>query len=158
MRLYLHTPGSLDVAVVEDVDPDANLSAIVEVGEGDFVFVDDGEEPVDVQLSIVEILGVSRDEPGHHHVHRHPCREIIVEVVYNGRGRAIPARPGTHVETLVLRAISEFGIDPVTGADLVLRFPGSDDDLPSSECVGSLVVPGSCSLTLNLLPGHREQG
>lgn len=158
MRLYLHTPGTSDVAIVEDVDPDATLSTVVEIIEGDFVFIDDGDEPVDIQLSIVEILEVSRDDPGHHHVHHHPCHEIVVQIVYNGREKIIPARPGTLVETALLRAISEFGIDPVTGADLVLRLPGSDDDLPGSDRVGSLVGRGNCALTLNLLPGHREQG
>jgi hypothetical protein len=159
VRLYIHAPGTADVVIMDEASPDARLSTLVEVVEGDFVFFDDGDEPVDIQLTLVEIIqGSGHQDHHHHHVHHHPCRKIMVGVVYNGRTKEVPAVPATLVETVLLRAISEFGIDPVTGADLVLLLPGSDDDLSGSKHIGELVGRGTCSLTLNLLPGHREQG
>jgi hypothetical protein len=159
MRLYIHHPGSPEVSVVEDASPDARVATLVDVVEGDFVFFDDGDDPVDIQLTLAEVVrGFAEEDRHQHHVHHHPCRQIAVEVVYNGRTKEVPARAGTQVETVLLRAISEFEIDPVTGADLVLRLPGSADDLGGTTHVGTLVPRGRCTLTLNLLPGHREQG
>jgi hypothetical protein len=168
MRLYIHSPGTAEVTVIEDVAPDTRVDAVVEVVEGDYVFLDDDDEPINVQLTIAAL--VQNSEHGdrqhhhqhhhhhHHHVHHHPCLKLEVGVVYNGQTKSVPAVPGTLIETVLLRALAAFEIDPVTGADLVLRLPGSDDDLPGSKHVGELIQRGSCSVTLNLLPGHREAG
>jgi len=157
MRLYVHRPGSSEIEVVEDAPTDRPLGEVlVEVVEGDFVFVDDAGEPVDLQVTLVEIVEVGPRH--HHHVHHHPCRSISVSVNYNGRLVDVGSRPNTTVEAVLTNAISAFGIDPVTGADLVLRVPGTDADLPASRHIGSLVARGTCSVTLNLVPGHREQG
>jgi hypothetical protein len=157
MRIYVHGPGSSEVVVLDEAPTDRRLSDLVEILDGDYVFLDDEDEPVDIQLSLVAI--VRTDEPTHHHhLHHHPCRQITVVVFYNGMNKEVPASAGTRVESVLLRAISLFGIDPVTGADLVLRRQGTEADLPPSTHIGSLVPRGSCTISLNLLPGHREQG
>ncbi len=157
MRLYIHRPGTNDIDTLKDAPTDTPLGQIlVDVVEGDFVFVDDNGEPVDLQIALIEIVEVGSRH--HHHVHHHPCRSISVSVSYNGRFEDVGATPNTTVEDVLTNAISAFGIDPVTGADLVLRLPGTDADLPASRHIGSLVPRGICSVTLNLVPGHREQG
>jgi hypothetical protein len=159
MRLYVHDPGEEEVAVIEDVSPEVQLASMIEVIDGDYVFFDEDDAPVDLQMTLIEIFQVRGLEQRHHaHVHRHPCLRIAVEVIYNGVTKPVPAVPGSLVEKVLLRAVSEFGIDPVTGADLVFRIPGTNDDLPGSERIGRLTPRGTCSLTLNLLPGHREHG
>jgi len=158
MRLYIHRPGE-EVSLLDNVDPTVSLETLVEVAEGDFVFLDNNGEPVDIKVTLVELIEViSRSDQPHHHVHHHPCRSISVEVVYNGRSVRVDGPPSMTAQTVLLQAIADFGIDPATGADLVLRRPGSDDDIPSSAPIGELVPRGECSLALDLRPGHREQG
>jgi hypothetical protein len=156
MRLYVHRPGTSEIDVLEDVPTDVGLGEVIlDVVEGDFVFLDDNGEPIDLRVTLAELVEV---DVHHHHVHHHPCRSITVNVNYNGRPESIEARPNTTVETVLTSAISAFGIDPVTGADLVLRVPDTDADLPGSRHIGALVHRGSCLVILNMMPGHREQG
>lgn len=158
MRLYNHRPGE-DVSLINDVDPQLPLETLIEVAEGDYVFLDDHGEPVDVRVKLVELIELTgHDDRPHHHVHHHPCRRITVEVVYNGRTVRVEGPPNMTAEAVLLQAIADFGIDPATGADLVLRRPGSDDDISSSTPIGELVSRGECSLFVDLRPGHREQG
>jgi hypothetical protein len=157
VRIYIHRPGTNDIDVLEDAPTDVPLvQVLVDVVEGDFVFIDDNGEPIDLQITLIEIVEVGTRH--HHHVHHHPCRSISVSVNYNGRVEDVGATPNATVEAVLTSAISAFGIDPVTGADLVLRVPGSDSDLPGSRHIGSLVPRGTCTATLYLVPGHREQG
>jgi len=138
MRLYVHRPGTSKIDVLEEVATDVALGeVIVDVVEGDFVFLDDNGEPIDLQVTVAEL--VTTGVRHHHHVHHHPCRSITVNVNYNGRLQGVGATPNTTVETVLTSAISAFGIDPVTGADLVLRIPGTDADLPGSLHIGVLV-------------------
>jgi hypothetical protein len=156
MRLYVHNPGSMEVLAIEDADANVSLSELIAVVDGDFVFVDDKGEPVDITFTLTEI-SVAIDTH-HHHVHRHPCKAITVEVVYNGRPVTIDGAPNVRIEEILMRAIADLGIDPISAADLVLRLPGTDHDISGSTFIGELVPRGECSLKLNLLAGSREHG
>lgn len=156
MRLYVHSPGSNEVTAIENADANTSLGEQISIAEGDFVFVDDNNDPVDITLTLTQITITV--EKHHHHVHHHPCKEIKVEVMYNGRPVFINAVPNGRIEDVLMRAIAELGIDPVSAADLVLRVPGTDQDLSGSTFVGELLPRGDCSLVLNLLAGNREHG
>ena len=156
MRIYIHSPGIETIEIIEDVDANFRLSDHITLGEGDFIFVDEQGVPIDCSIVIAEIEISPHNS--HHHVHRHPCREISTEVSYNGRQVTITVRPNSRVGQVLDDAIARFEIDPVSGADLVLRLPGSNDDLSNSRFIGGLVSRGSCALELNLLAGHREHG
>jgi hypothetical protein len=157
MRIYVHEPDA-ELKLHEDVEESQTFREICTVEEQTFVFLDDDDEPVGVDLTIVEVVIARGRKPGHHHVHRHHCREITVEVHYGGDTRPVRVTPNQTVATVLNKAIAEYGIDPAAGADLVLRRPGSNEDLPQAEHIGDLHAGPPCSLELNLLPAHREAG
>lgn len=157
MRIYLHGPHA-EPTLLEGVDETARFRDICNVDEETFVFLDDDDEPVEVDQVIVETLAEKGRRPDHHHVHRHPCRQITVEVHYGGDTRPVHATPNQTVGKVLTLALRLYGIDAASGADLVLRRPGSSDDLPQSEHIGDLDPSPTCKLDLNLLPAHREAG
>jgi hypothetical protein len=158
VRIYNHQPDS-DTTVIDDIEETATVASLLEVADTDYVFLDDDDEPIRIDVAIVEVLRGRGREPGHHHhIHRHSCRTITVSVTYGGALRRILAAPNTPVATITTEALTAFQIDPVTGADLVLRVPGSDSDLSDSTCIGSLTHGRDCAADLNLLPAHREAG
>jgi hypothetical protein len=157
MRIYLHEPQS-EPTLLEDVEETARFRDICRLDGEAFVFLDDDDEPVEVDLLIVEVLTVRGRKPSNHHIHRHPCRAITVDVHYGGDTRDIRITPNQTVGALLTKAIQAYGLDAAAGSDLVLRRPGSNDDLPQAEHVGDLHPSKSCKLELNLLPAHREAG
>lgn len=76
-------------------------------------------------------------------------------MTYGGAPQILNVAPSTRIQALQARALQAFGIDPVTGATLVLRLPGTESDLPGST---HLTGRGECRLALNLLPSTREAG
>lgn len=154
MRLYLHVAGQ-DVQLMENVDPAARICDVVPVAD-ELVFVDDDEEPVAVEVTLHEVL-LDRNAR-HLHLHRHPCRRIAVKVTYGGAPQILNVAPSTRIQALQARALQAFGIDPITGATLVLRLPGTESDLSGSTHLSDLTRRGECRLTLNLLPSIREAG
>lgn len=142
----------------EQVHETARFRDLCAVDEHLFVFLDDHDEPVELDLVIVEVLVLRGRTPGNHHVHRHPCRHITVDVHYGGDTRDIRVTPNQTLATVLSKAIAAYGIDPAAGADLVLRRPGAHEDLPQSEHVGDLHPGTECKIDLNLLPAHREAG
>ena len=157
MRIYVHEPGT-DLILHEDVAQTQTFREVCTVAEEEFVFLDDDDEPVEVDLTIVEVVIARGRHPGHHHVHRHHCRQITVEVHYGGDTRVVAVTPNQSVASVLSKAIAEFGVDPAAGADLVLRRPGSNEDLPQAEHIGDLHAGPACAIELNLLPAHREAG
>ena len=153
IRLYLHSPDH-EIEIIE-VTGTARVRDVITVEE-DLIFLDGNDEPVDIDLTLIEIVTDSGQH--HHHVHKHPCRRITVEVTYGGLTKTLEAAPSSPIESLRLRAVHDFGIDPVTGATLVLRLPGTDADLPGNGYLTELVLRRHCSLALNLLPSGREAG
>ena len=157
MRIYLHEPQA-EPTLLEEVEETARFRDICAVEEEIFVFLDDHDEPVEVDVLIVEVLRERGHKPGHHHVHRHPCRQISVEVHYGGDTRPVLATPNQTIGVVLTRALQAYGIDATSGADLVLRRPGSADDLSQNEHLGDLHPGENCKLELNLLPAQREAG
>jgi ribosomal protein L32 len=146
----------MEVTHIDEADANVSLSELIVVVEGDFVFVDDKGEPVDIALTLIEIAVAA--DTHHHHIHHHSCKAIKVDITYNGRPVSMSVTPNLRVEDVLLQAIADFGIDPVSAADLVLRLPGTDQDISGSTFIGELVPRGDCTLKLNLLPGSREHG
>jgi len=157
MRVFVHEP-EVDLRLVEDISPETTASALLGPTGEHFVFLDNVEEPIDIDVVLVEIITVRGGQPLHHHVHRHPCAKIIVRVNYGGDPRDVHAAPNATVGTVLTRALRVYGIDSATGADLVLRLPGSATDLPQTAHIGDVHRGSGCSLELNLLPAHREAG
>jgi hypothetical protein len=108
---------------------------------------------VDVELTVVEIFG---DGPGH--VVVHPCREIKVTVDYQGANTVVKARPSERLGEIRDQAVKELPLPPGQATDLVLRLPGSSEELPEHSPIGAYVPRGTCALTLDLVHAIRPQG
>jgi hypothetical protein len=108
---------------------------------------------IDVEVAVVEVL---RATTGHVVVHH--CREVEVEVTYNGVNRKLKVHPSAQVKKVFDHAVVAFGLSPADTTDLALRLPGADVDLPMASPIGAFVARGSCALRLDLVHTRRPQG
>jgi hypothetical protein len=153
MRIHTYSAGSETATTHPEVSPSTRLRELV-ISETDTVAYQVGNDvEVDVELTVTEIFG-----DGNGHVIVHPCREITVTVDYAGTDKVIRARPSARIGEIRSRAIAELGLDPQSSADLVLRLPGTTEELPEASPVGAYVPRGTCALTLDLVHASRPQG
>lgn len=153
MRVHTYRAGDDEPRTHPDAPPQTRLRDLVAVEAGEVAYrVGDGSE-VDVDHTLGEIFG-----EGSGHVVVHHCREITVTVAYGGTEKDLQVRPSTKIDDVRTEAIAAFGVDPGTGADLVLRLPGSTDDLPAPRPIGIYVPKGSCALAVDLVHAVRPQG
>jgi hypothetical protein len=153
MRVHTYGAGDAEPHTHPDVPPETRLGDLAAIEAGEVAYrVGDGGE-VEAHRTLAEIFG---EGPGHVIVHH--CREITVTVAYGGTERDLDVRPSTKIEDVRAEAIAAFGLDPATAADLVLRLPGSTEDLPSTRPIGIYVPKGSCVLTVDLVHAVRPQG
>jgi hypothetical protein len=153
MRLHAYEAGSRTATTYPEVGPGTRLRELVIMGTDVVAYQVGNDVEVDVELTVSEIFG---DGPGH--VIVHPCREITVTVDYAGTDKTIKARPSERIGDVRTRAISELGLDPQSSADLVLRLPGTAEELPDASPIGAYVPRGTCALTLDLVHASRPQG
>lgn len=156
MRLLVQHPGDETVIIIEEVDTGRPLGELIEVEEDELVWIDEGDEPVDIHLTLIEI-GIEPDRR-HVHGHKHRCRTVHVKVTYAGHTKEHDVAPNTTLEALLHWAIKAFGIDATTAADLVFRIAGSTEDLDFSTHVGTFTTPEHCSVVLDLLQGETSAG
>ncbi|MFJ1562361.1 hypothetical protein [Streptomyces mirabilis] len=152
MRLHTYKNGQSGVETRE-VEPEARLkeAVVIEVDEKAYRVGDEVE--LDVELTVVELLG---EQSGH--VVVHTCHRLEVTVAYGGTEKPVKAHPATRVRKVREEAIEAFGIAPADAADLVLRLPGTTTDLRLTDPVGAIVPAGSCAVALDLVHAGRSQG
>lgn len=153
MRLHTYTAGSGAAITQPDVDPQTPLREIIVVEADEAVFRVGDEVEIVLDVTVVELFG---DEPGH--VIRHHCKAVAVTVEYGGIAKEVKAHPATRVSEVRKEAVKAFELDPATSADLVLRVPGSTEDLVATAPIGAYVPKGSCALTVDLVHVVRPQG
>lgn len=153
MRIHTYAPGAGGAVTHVDVAPDVVLRELLVVGTNEYVYRVGDEVEIDVERTVVDII----DEEVVH-VITHPCRSITVIVSYAGDDKDITVHPAAHVKRVRAKAIETFEIDPASAADLVLRLPGSNDDLPLQHPIGTYVPKGTCGLTVDLVHAVRAQG
>ncbi len=131
------------------------------VGEEAFVFVDDADEPLALEVVVDEAHPHRR----RHHVHRR--REVEVIVNYGG-GRAYARfSPATRVERVLRWAVAQFPeIDATLASELELKV--ADDgsgvpedqrpELPVADNVGQHVPHGEGRIELDLTRGVIANG
>jgi hypothetical protein len=153
MELFIHTPGNEHPAIVE-VEETVVIRTLVAEGDGDdHIWLEETEEEVDLELTFAA-AGIGH----HHHVHKGRCRTVEVTVRWNGNHEQTYA-PATTIATVEKWAFHEVAhFSPEQAAQHVLAEPGADHFLAGGVHVGSLVKPGSCGVTLDLLPRSRFQG
>lgn len=153
MRIHTYTAGTRGAVTDPDVSPETRVRDLVTVEVDELVYRVGDEAELDIELTIVEIFG---PEPGHLIVHH--CREIAVTVSYAGTETQLTVHPATHLKQVRARAIAALGLDAGSSADLILRLPGSTEELSATNPIGTYVPKGTCALTLDLLHLVRPQG
>ena len=147
--LHLHRPRH-SVEAFEVFDDDARIRDIITVAD-DLIFVDDDDEPIDVNLTLAQAIGGRGKHHHHYDIHRHPCRWIDAHVSYGDATQTLQTPPSSRIATVRLRALDLFGLDPNTAETLVLRVPAADTELPESDYLSDLVGPKPCRIDLSLL-------
>jgi len=148
--LHLHRPRR-SVEAFEVFDDDARIRDIITVAD-DLIFLDDDDEPIDVNLTLAQVIGGRGRHHHHYDIHRHPCRWINAYISYGDGTQTLQAAPSSRIATVRLRALDLFGIDPDTATNLVLRIPATDADLPESEYLSNQAGPKPCRIDLTLVP------
>jgi hypothetical protein len=153
MRVHTYKAGSPAAVTHPDADPATRLTHLVSVEADEHVFRVGDDVEIDIELTVAELFGTA---PGHVLVHH--CRQVTVSVSYVGAEKEFEVRPSAHIKKVRAKVIAAFGLDPATAADLVLRVPGANEDLPSNSPIGAFVPKGSCAVQLDLVHLVRPQG
>jgi hypothetical protein len=154
IELFVHGQGAEDPALVT-IDATQRVSALL-IGEEPTgtVWIEDVDKEVDLDITLEE-AGIRH----RHHIHRGRCHRVDVVVRFNGEFTRDFA-PGTTIKR-VYRWVSgpdAANLSPEQAAKHVLAVPGADHFLSDRVHIGSLVQPGSCTITLDLLPRERFEG
>ncbi len=153
MRVHTYSAGSQAAVTHPDVPPGTVLRDLVALADGDRLYMVGNDTEIDADRAAEEAFG---DQPGQ--VIAHHCREIAITVTYAATDKPVTARPSTLVKEVRAKAISEFRLSPAESADLVLRLPGSSEELITTNPIGAYVPKGTCALTLDLVHAIRPQG
>lgn len=154
MELFSHSPGKEHPDIVE-IDETALVRTLLVQGDGEeHVWLEEIDEEIDLDMT-VGAAGIHH----HHHVHRGPCRRVEVVVRWNGNHEHTYG-PNVTVATVEKWAFGPkvANLSPEQAAKHVLAEPGADHFLEGGVHIGSLVKPGSCIVTLDLLPRLRFEG
>jgi hypothetical protein len=164
MRVHLYTAGSIEARTLT-ATPEARLRDLVELADGEQGFVvDDGHdeedesdgddgEGADPDATVAALFGT-----GSGHLVTHTCRRVAITVAYAGGEQIVKVPPSARLRQVRRRAIAAFGIAAADAADLVLRLPGSDQDLDLTLPAGAIVPQRSCEAAVDLVHTVRPQG
>jgi hypothetical protein len=154
MELFTHTLGNEHPEIIE-VEATALVRTLLVEGDLDaHIWIEEVDEEVDLDITL-EAAGIRH----HHHVHRGHCHRVEVVVRFNGNFEHTYG-PATTIKTVEKWAfgpeVANFSKEQA--AEHVLAEPGADHFLEEGVHIGSLVKPGSCTVTLDLLPRSRFAG
>jgi hypothetical protein len=153
MRIHAYTAGASSAVTHPDVARETTLTDLLVVEVDERVYRVGNDVEIDLTVTVEELFG---PDPGHVLVHH--CRSIAVTVAYVGTHRSVDVHPSAHVKKVLKKAVEAFGLEPPASTDLVLRLPGSTDELPLTTPIGAFVARGSCALDLDLVHLSRPQG
>jgi hypothetical protein len=121
--------------------------------EAAFLFEEDSEEPLDLDLIIDE----HRAKSTVHHVHT--AKKIAVVIYYNNKQIEHRFPPSTRVHRVLLWATGRegFSIDPAIAPEMELALHGKTEALPRNAHIGRFVKHGH-TLVLDLIRGVVPNG
>jgi hypothetical protein len=155
MELFTHTPGHEHPEIIE-VEGTAFVRDLLVEGEPEgLIWMEETDEEIDLDIAL-EAAGIRH----HDHLHRGRCHRVGVIVRFNGNTYEHAYGPATTIKTVEKWAFGPKAADlsPEQAAKHVLAVPGADHFLEAGVHVGSLVIPGSCEVILDLLPRSRFEG
>lgn len=154
IELFVHSPGAEDPALVTIGVTERVRVLLAEDEPAGMVWIEEVDEELDLDLTFEE-AGIRH----RHNVHRGHCPRVDVVVRFNGEFTR-DFGPGTTIKTVYHWVSGPNGanLSPEQAAKHVLAVPGADHFLADTVHIGSLVLPGSCAVTLDLLPRERFEG
>lgn len=163
IEVFLQGEGAKDVILVRvpkegsvhDLLNAAREHGVILDGDGhaSAVFIEDREEPVEIDASLEE-AGIRHR--GHVHVHR--AHRIDVSVNFNAMSRARVFPPSATVGRVKKWAIKEFGMSEKDAADHVLQITGSNLRPDEDIHIGTLVTHPEHRISFDLVPKVRVEG
>lgn len=154
IELFVHGPGAEEPKMVTIEATSRVRELLVDEEPAGRVWIEEVDEEIDLDITLEE-AGIRH----RHHVHRGRCHRVEVVVRFNGEFTR-NFGPGTTIKT-VYRWVSgpdAANLSPEQAVKHVLAVPGADHFLANSVHIGSLIQPGSCIVTLDLLPRERFEG
>jgi hypothetical protein len=154
MELFTHVPGKEHPEIIEIETTALVRGLLVEGDVTGHVWIEEDDEEVDLGVSL-EAAGIRH----HDHVHRGHCHRVEVMVRFNGDHEHAYG-PGTTIKTVEKWAFGPkvANLSQEQAAKHVLAVPGADHFLEVGVHIGSVVIPGSCKVVLDLLPRSRFEG
>lgn len=154
MELFLHQR-AIETGFIK-VDPDKKVGdlAIECLGEGAFVWVEDGKEALDPEKTLVEVGVIDRC-----HIHVSICKSIVVKVRFGGDVIEESLPPATTAGVILKWAASPegFKLTDSEAAKHLLAICGTNTELDQADHIG-FFADDDCSVCLDLLPRERFEG
>jgi len=156
VEIYIHTAGSEEPVLLE-INETALVRELLVIGDpqgAELVMIEEVEEPLNLDITLKE-AGIRHRS----HVHRGRCRRVDVRVRYNTE-KSHDFHPPATIRRVFEWATGPHGfpLTPEQKAAHVLALPGADHFLDWEVRIGSLVMPGSCDVVLDLAPKSRFEG
>ncbi len=143
-----------DAKVRDLIAAASSIGLTVVEGESTAVFLEDADEPLDLEAS----LSASAIRP-RCRVHLHRCRRVQVTVNFGTRSEGHPFSPAATVQRVKAWAVKTFGLSEVDASEHVLQICQSQDQRPADDVhIGALVSGPHCLLCFDLVPKQRVEG
>ena len=153
-EVFIHGRGDvLDVIAIEPGKTVRELGSDC-VGPSASVWLENVGEPLDPDLTI-ELAGLT----DRCHVHVSDCRDVVIEVRYNGETKEFTLPPALTADRLLSQAAGPDGFDLTEDQRLMheLVITESGKALDAHAHIGSAIVD-ECFVRLDLSPKQRYEG
>ncbi len=156
VKLFVHMSNSQKYNIAE-VNDDLSINQLIkDYSQGAFteevsVYLEDQDNELDKNLTVSDAKIKNGD-----HVFLGRCKKVSVSTNYAGKTFTISVSPATSIKNLRKQALKYFGIDEVSGADLLLWF--NNEPLDMRQIVGSLTDFPTCTVTLILATKNDVNG
>ncbi|HLN20726.1 MAG TPA: hypothetical protein VK213_06530 [Bacteroidales bacterium] len=156
LKLFIHVSNSQKYTTAE-VDDDLLISQLIKensqagISEEVDAYLEDQEEGLDKKITVSKA-----DLKNGDHVFLGRCKKVSVSINYAGKSFPLSVSPATSMKKLKKEALKYFGIDEVSGADLLLWY--NNEPLDMRQIIGSLTEFPTCSVSLVLATKNDVNG
>lgn len=159
VTVFYQAEGLAAIEVIE-VSPDTTVGALRELlvqkhgwTSEVVLFAEDVDDELDAVIILSDVAGDTGAK-----VHAHRCRNVGVQVTFNGVTRPYDYKPSATIARIKHRAAMDFGLSEEAAAEHVLQIKGTTDQPTPGTHVGALVRHPQCSIAFDLIPKMRVQG
>jgi hypothetical protein len=156
-RIYVHEARDVRMRVIEVSDPEATLRDLLELDEGDLVWLESSEDLEPDQLDVAASFGTLQLPDGAH-LFRGRCKKVKTTLRYAGDDLEHPFGPNAPLRRVLRWAVGKkgFDIDPDDADELGLQVCGTDERPDLAEHLGSFAE--NCAACFDIVPKDRFQG